>query len=137
MQFHQVSRHCILKCFPSLIASQCYSAQIHQHCSPSDYNDVCMLFLCLFYQSRLILGQWEVKGANGWNWESMRPYFLKQELHAPNPDDGVNLSAVRCCGTLQVFTGADLDKRTVVLTVYGKQAVSQPTKSLAPSLKLE
>lgn len=53
------------------------NAQIHQHCSPSDYND------------------WEVKGANGWNWESMRPYFLKQELHAPNPDDGVNLSANR------------------------------------------
>ncbi|GAA6064295.1 hypothetical protein JCM10212_002475 [Sporobolomyces blumeae] len=50
------------------------NAQCYQHCSPSDYDD------------------WEKKGAKGWAWRDLKPYFAKAENHTPNPEHCIDQS---------------------------------------------
>ncbi|GJN94783.1 hypothetical protein Rhopal_007875-T1 [Rhodotorula paludigena] len=43
------------------------NAQIYHHCAPEDYD------------------QWETLGAEGWNYEALKPYFRKAEGFTPTP----------------------------------------------------
>ena len=48
------------------------NAQVHQHCSPEDYD------------------LWEKKGAKGWGWTGLQPYFAKAEQFTPHADHAVD-----------------------------------------------
>ena len=50
------------------------NAQIYQRCASQDFDD------------------WEAKGAKGWNYASMKPYFHKAECFTPNPDHEIDVS---------------------------------------------
>lgn len=36
--------------------------------------------------------KWEKKGATGWGWKAMKPYFHKAEHFTPNPDYDIDNS---------------------------------------------
>ncbi|ORY55535.1 GMC oxidoreductase [Leucosporidium creatinivorum] len=48
------------------------NAACYQHCSPSDYDN------------------WEAMGAQGWGYNSLKPYFRKAELFTPHPDHAID-----------------------------------------------
>ncbi|GAA5943590.1 hypothetical protein JCM10213_008914 [Rhodosporidiobolus nylandii] len=50
------------------------NAQIYQHCSPEDYD------------------LWVERGATGWGYSDLKPYFAKAEGFTPHPEDTVDES---------------------------------------------
>ena len=48
--------------------------------------------------------KWEKKGAKGWGWESMKPFFRKSENYTPNPDYNVDVSvSYLCTGAKNIY----------------------------------